>query len=275
MPTFQTHDGLTLWYEDEGQGVPVLCLAGLTRNARDFDRLAAHLTEVRLIRLDSRGRGRSDHDPDFTHYNVPQEAADAVALLDHLGLEKAVIVGTSRGGLLAMTIGATAPDRLAGVVLNDVGPVIEADAIGRIMEYVGRPPKARTMEEAVAGTKAALGPQFPTLTDADWQQVTEAQYEVTPDGLRLRYDLHLRDALLAQAKAGLPPDLWPLFDALPDVPLGLLRGGNSDLLTPQTVAAMQARRPAMFVAEVPDRGHVPLLDEPESLSVIRKVLSAI
>jgi pimeloyl-ACP methyl ester carboxylesterase len=272
MPTFKTTDGLSLYFEETGQGVPVLCLPGLTRNARDFDWVAPHLQDVRLIRLDARGRGRSAYATDFHSYSVPREAADVLELLDHLGLETAVILGTSRGGLVAAALAATRPDRLAGVILNDVGPVIEADAIARIMLYVGRAPNARTCAEAAAATKAVLGGQFPTLDDATWTAMAEAQFLETPDGLRLRYDPHLRDALLAQAEAGPPPDLWPMFEALKAMPTGLIRGALSDLLSADTAREMQTRIPGLIFSTVPDRGHAPLLDEPEALDVIRAVL---
>ena len=272
MATFTTTDGATLYFEDIGDGVPVLCLPGLTRNTRDFDWVAPHLSDVRLIRLDARGRGKSEFVKDFTTYNVIRESQDVTELLDHLSLENAVILGTSRGGLVAMALAVTASDRLAGVILNDVGPVIESDAIARIMEYVGRTPHAKTLGDAVLATKAMLGAQFPTLSESDWQQVVAAQYEETDTGLALRYDSKLRDALQAQAEAGPPLDLWPWFEALKAVPTGLIRGVNSDLLSAKTAGEMRARHSEMVFDEVPDRGHVPLLNEPQSLDVIRRVL---
>lgn len=275
MPRFQTSDELSLYYEDAGAGVPVLCLPGLTRNARDFDWVAPHLGDLRLIRLDARGRGLSDHAPDFASYNVPREAQDVVELLDHLKLEQVVILGTSRGGLIALALAAMQRARLAGVILNDLGPVIEADAIARIMVYVGRAPNATTLAEAARASKAVLGAQFPTLTDETWLQLAAAQYQEQDGGLALRYDARLRNALLAQAQAGPSPDLWPMFDGLREIPCGLIRGANSDLLSAATATQMCARNRDMIYGEVPDRGHAPLLDEPQSLSVIRQVLECL
>lgn len=272
MMRFATPDGLNLHYEDEGAGQPLLCLPGLTRNTRDFDFLKPHLTGYRMIAMDYRGRGQSDWANDISTYTVPQEAQDVLALLDHLGVGKVTVLGTSRGGLIAMALAAMQPERLAGVILNDVGPEIAPGAIERIMTYVGRTPRQHTLQEAATAMAASLGAQFPDLSDAVWHAMAAAQYQETDSGLALRYDPRLRDALLAQAEAGPPPDLWPLFDALRPLPTGVLRGENSDLLSPETLAGMQARHPGLVVTTVPNRGHVPLLDEPESLDLIRHIL---
>lgn len=272
MARFIAQDGLSLHFEDTGSGQPLLCLPGLTRNTRDFDFVAPHMTQYRMIAMDYRGRGQSDHAPDFSTYNVPQEAQDAIALLDHLGLDKVTVLGTSRGGLIAMALAAGHADRLAGVILNDVGPEIAPGGIARIMEHVGREPAARTLDEASKTLAAALGPQFPGVADAVWTQMAAAQYEQSDTGLTLRYDPHLRDALLAQIQAGPTADLWPLFDALRPLRVGVLRGANSDILSPETLARMQARHPGLIATTVPDRGHVPLLDEPASLDLIHRIL---
>ena len=272
MPRFTTSDGIGLHYETTGSGQPLLCLPGLTRNTRDFDFLAPHVPGLQMIAMDYRGRGQSDNAPDFNSYNVPREARDAIELLDHLGLAKSTILGTSRGGLIAMALAATFRDRVSGVILNDVGPEISSDGIARIMDYVGQPPAARALEDAAAAMKAMLEQQFPTVPDTRWHQLAAAQFKETATGLALRYDPRLRDALLAQASAGPAPDLWPLFDALTGLPAGVLRGANSDLLTAETFARMQARNPALVAVTVPDRGHVPFLDEPESLSLVHNIL---
>lgn len=272
MTFFPTDDGLNLYYEDTGKGQPLLCLPGLTRNTRDFDFLKPHMTSCRFITMDYRGRGQSDRADDFHTYSVAQEAQDVLTLLDHLGLEKTTVLGTSRGGLIAMALAAMAPHRLAGVILNDVGPVIAADGVERIMQYVGQPPAHRTLSDAANAMAAGLGSQFPGLTPAIWQRLAEAQYQETDAGLALRYDPKLRDALIAQIEAGPAPDLWPLFEALKPIPTGVLRGENSDLLSTETLEEMTARQGDLVVATVPDRGHVPLLDEPESLTVIRDIL---
>lgn len=274
MPRFTTSDGLSLHYEDEGAGKPVLCLSGLTRNARDFDDLGAVLPGgIRLIRLDYRGRGQSDW-ADWTTYQVPIEGRDAVELLDHLGLEKAAIVGTSRGGLISMVLAATAKDRLSGVLLNDIGPEIAPEGLDRIREYLGVRPKAKTFDEAAAGLKRTLGPQFPDLDDARWLDLAQRWYAMGEDGVTLNYDPGLRTAFDA-AEGTAMPDLWPLFDALDGLPLAALRGEHSDLLSAGGFARMQERQPQMIAATVPGRGHVPFLDEPESLRVFNEWIARI
>jgi pimeloyl-ACP methyl ester carboxylesterase len=265
MQHFTTPDGLKLAYSDEGEGLPLLCLAGLTRNARDFDFVAPHLQGVRLIRMDYRGRGKSDR-ADWKSYTPPQEARDALALLDHLEVGKAAVLGTSRGGLIAMGLAAGVKDRLLGICLNDIGPVIDPGGLEVIMTYLGRNPNARSYEEAAhALAKTSAG--FAAVPHARWLAMARNLFDETPDGLVINYDPHLRDAIEA-ANAQSVPDLWPMFDAMADLPLALVHGANSNLLGDATVAEMRRRRPDMIYGRVPDCGHVPFLDEPEALKAI-------
>lgn len=264
-----TSDGLSLAYDETGTGHPLLCLAGLTRNMADFDPVVAEFADrARVIRLDARGRGLSDHAPDWRSYSLPREAQDVLELMDHLGLESASILGTSRGGLLAMTLAVGHADRLAGAFLVDIGPVIERAGLEPIMGYIGRPPVWRTYAEAAAALPEAMAPRFAGVPEATWRSHAERLWSEGSDGLALRYDPRLRDAVLEGAHDDALPDLWPLFDALAGKPLGLIRGANSDLLSAETAAEMRRRRPDMVFAEVPDRGHVPFLDEPESVAAI-------
>ncbi|MFD2853621.1 alpha/beta fold hydrolase [Seohaeicola zhoushanensis] len=173
---------------------------------------------------------------------------------------------------MAMALAALFGDRLGGAVLNDVGPVIAPEGIAFIMTYVGKRPPYRTYDEAAAALERIYSRSFTGVSPEVWQRMARVQYDETPDGLDLRYDPKLRDALLAQAEAGPAPDLWPWFEALKGRPVGVIRGANSDLLSPATLAEMQARFPEMIVETVPGRGHVPFLDEPESLRVIRAVM---
>lgn len=266
MQHFTTAEGPRLAYSDEGEGLPLLCLAGLTRNARDFDFVAPHLAGVRLIRMDYRGRGRSDR-ADWNTYTPPQEAQDALALLDHLGIEKAAILGTSRGGLIAMGLAAGVKDRLLGICLNDIGPVIDPGGLEVIMTYLGRNPNAQSLDDAArALAKTSAG--FVHVPHERWLAMSRNIFDQTPDGLAINYDPHLRDAIAA-ASAQTVPDLWPLFDAMAGLPLALVHGANSNLLADATVAEMRKRRPDMIHARVPDRGHAPFLDEPEALAAIR------
>ncbi|MDF0603134.1 alpha/beta hydrolase [Psychromarinibacter sp. C21-152] len=268
--TFTTHDRLSLAYSDEGRGLPVLCLAGLTRTMRDFDYVAPHLGEVRLIRMDYRGRGGSDW-ADPATYTVPVEAQDALALLDHLGLETAAVLGTSRGGLIAMTLAATAKARLIGVCLNDIGPYVDPAGLELIRGYVGKTPVVKTLEEAAAMRGRFLEAAFQGVPHSRWREEVERFYVETPEGLKLNYDPDLArifDAAEPEANPA-PADFWPVFDCLAGLPLAAIRGANSDLLSPETFAEMQRRRPDMIAAEVPGRGHVPFLDEPEAVAAIR------
>ena len=270
---FIASDGARIAYRDEGAGLPVLCLSGLTRNGSDFDYLAPHLTDVRLIRMDYRGRGGSDWTGPAT-YTVPRESKDAVELLDHLGVARVAIIGTSRGGLNCMFLAATARTRLSGLCLNDVGPALEKAGLARIKDYVGRNPAAKTREQAARALETFMD-GFAGVPMSRWLEEADKHY--LPDGkggLRINYDPALRDAFIA-AFDGETPDLWPLFDACAGLPLALLRGANSDLLSAAATAEMRRRRPDLIHAEVPDRAHIPFLDEPESLAAIRTWISAV
>jgi pimeloyl-ACP methyl ester carboxylesterase len=276
MRRFSTSDGLSLAYSDEGDGPPLLCLPGLTRNSEDFTPVVADFGGAwRVIRLDPRGRGASDHDPDPTRYTVAVEARDALELLDHLGLARVPILGTSRGGLLALMIGAVAPERLAGVAFVDIGPVIEVDGLSRILDYLGRVPPYPDLDTAAVALEDACRGTFPGVPVAAWRAHAARIWRETPKGLALRYDPRLRDAFEATMRGGPLPDLWPYFDALPPVPLALLRGANSDLLSARTAAEMVARRPELALTVVADRGHVPFLDEPESRAAIAAFLEEV
>ncbi|AJE46020.1 alpha/beta fold hydrolase [Celeribacter indicus] len=277
MPDFfTTPDGLRLAYDIAGEGPPLLCLAGLTRNMDDFEPVVAEFSRrAQVIRLDSRGRGGSDPAPDPLTYTVPQEGADALALLDHLGIGRAAILGTSRGGLIAMSLAATAKQRLAGVVLNDIGPVIEPAGLSAIMDYLGRPSAYRSFEQAADRLPRALGRDFPGVSREGWLRYARRIWNEGPDRLENRYDPRLREAIEVQSVTGAVPDLWPLFDAFAGLPLALLRGENSNLLSRETMREMRRRRPDMIAAEVPDRGHVPFLDEAESVTVLSAFLDRV
>ena len=269
--TFTARDGARLAYADEGAGLPLLCLPGLTRTMADFDYLRPHLPPCRLIRMDYRGRGASAWTGAAT-YTVPQEAQDALALLDHLGVERAAVLGTSRGGLIGMLLAALARDRMIGLCLNDIGPEINRPGLTRIFDYVGRNPASRT-HEALAEALPRNMPGFANVPPDRWLAEARLHYTATDTGLRITYDPALRDAFLA-AFDGPPADLWPLYDACAGLPLALIRGANSDLLTVDCVAEMRRRRPDLIFAEVPDRAHIPFLDEAESLAAIHAFLRA-
>ncbi len=270
MPHFDAFDGTRLHYTDTGDGLPILCLAGLTRNGTDFDYAAPHLSDVRMIRLDYRGRGASAW-ADPATYTVPIEGQDAVALLDHLGLARAAVLGTSRGGLIAMLLAATVRDRVIGACLNDIGPVIAPQGLEVIRAYIGKNPAAKTYDD-VAMAMASRMAGFEGVPDSRWKEEAHKHFLPDGDGLKINYDPELARAFEAaetQADA-LPPDFWPFFEAFAGLPLATIRGANSDLLSPETFAEMQRRRPDMIAAEVPGRGHIPFLDEPEAVAALRR-----
>lgn len=268
MAKFTTSDGLALHYTDEGQGLPIICLAGLTRTGADFDYVAPHLQGNRLIRLDCRGRGQSDFDPNWQNYTLPVECRDVLELLTHLGLDKTAILGTSRGGLIAMGLAAGARDRLLGVALNDVGPFIDPAGLGFIMGYIGRNPAAKTHAEAAAAMARAF-PEFQGVPESRWMEEAQKHYLEDAEGLKITYDPKMRKAVEA-AMDQPAADLWPYFDALEGLPLACIRGAASNLLSDKTLAEMQERRPDMITAVVPGRGHVPFLDEPEAIAAIKE-----
>lgn len=268
MPHFTTSDGVTLHYRDDGSGPAVLCLSGLTRNGSDFDYAAPHLSDTRLIRLDYRGRGKSDW-ADPATYTIPREMQDALELLDHLGLERAAILGTSRGGIIALGMAMAARERLAGVCFNDIGPEIDMTGIAVIMGFLGRNPTWKTWAEA-ATQRATVMAGFANVPPERWREEVERHYHQTPDGLIINYDPRLREAVEASTKTAVPADLWDPYAALEGLPVAVIRGANSDILGPETFARMRDSLPGVIAAEVPDRGHVPFLDEPQAVDALRE-----
>lgn len=261
-------------------GLPVLCLPGLTRNGRDFDRLVDALTTGpaprTVITMDFRGRGRSGHAGPAT-YRPDVEAADTLAGLTHLGVSKAAFVGTSRGGIVSMILAMTAPAVVGPVVLNDIGPVIELSGLRAIKARIGTMAGDRhpNWVSAVSDLKATMGRTFTSLTDDDWLAVAHQMYRRGPDGRPvLDYDPALVAAFATfDESVGLPP-FWPAYDALGERPVLVIRGENSDLLSEETVAEMARRLPNVAVHRVPGEGHAPLLWDAPTLDRIRAFLSA-
>ncbi len=270
---FRTHDSLTLAFREEGQGLPLLCLPGLTRNSTDFDYLAPHLSGVRLIRPDYRGRGESDW-ADPSTYTVAVESLDALALLDHLEVNAAAVLGTSRGGLIAMALAATSKHRLVGVCLNDIGPVIERNGLKKIRGYIGKNPPQASLHE-VAKAQTGLRSGFTDVPESRWLEEARRRFVATETGLTINYDPELARIFDNPSDGSAPatPDLWSMFSGLEGLPLALVRGVNSDILSGETAEEMQRHRPDMIYAEIPDRGHTPFLDEPEALDAIRTWLA--
>ncbi len=251
-------------------GAPLICLHGLTRNGGDFDLLRPLLAGGRIIAMDSRGRGSSDHSG-AASYTVPREAEDVIEMMDYLGIAAAPFIGTSRGGMVAMAIAARFPDRITGLCLNDIGPEMEPEGRARIPTYIGVQPTERTIAERVAAMPG-YNPGFANVPEDRWRAEVERHFAETPQGLRITYDPALRDAFMATIDSA--PNMWHGYDAMAVKPIAVVRGLNSLILSPRIVAEMARRRPDLIRAEVPDRGHMPFLDEPESVAAIRAFLSA-
>jgi len=273
---FTTHDGLRLYFRDYGsrlsKRIPILCLAGLTRNSKDFHELALRLSvDRRVITLDSRGRGRSEYDPNPLNYSMIVEAGDALGLLSAEIARPAIIIGTSRGGLLSLVLNGVRPDLVAGLVLNDIGPEIQSQGVARILTYLGVQPKQGiSLEEAVRSLKTTHKSAFPNLTEEQWQAWAQRSYAETGEGLALDYDPKIRDAILNTTTEG--EDYWPRLRRMSNVPTLLLRGENSDILSERTVQKMRRSKPDIRIVTVKGRGHVPFLDEPEVISAIDELL---
>lgn len=289
---WRTADGLSLHYRDyPGAGPngdrcpPLLCLPGLTRNARDFAKLAAHWSAPaqggwRVIAPEMRGRGLSEYAPDPATYTPRHYIADVIALLDALAIARVAIIGTSLGGLMAMLMALPPPmgaaERIAGALLNDIGPVLEEGGLAKIRTYVGRDQRFAGWPAAVAHLKAEFGAAFPGRGEAAWLASAQRMMVEDANGI-VRYDYDPAIAIPFAADTTAPPfDLWPAFAALAGLgPLLIVRGGISDLLSAATFAAMQARAPGAIAAVAPATGHPPALDEPEVVPAISGWLAQI
>ena len=242
-------------------GLPVVCLPGLSRTVEDFRPLLLRLVADgrRVLALDSRGRGRSERDKNPANYSVPVELADVLATLDAASIPRAIFVGTSRGGILVMALAVARPAAIGAAVFNDIGPVLEMAGLLRIKQYVGRMPRPDSWSDAVHILRSAMGGHFPALDDAGWDAYARTTWREGEDGLEPACDPALSTVLKDVDPAEPAPTLWPQFDALPRVPLMVIRGENSDLLSREAVGMMRARRPDLAVLEVPGQGHAPLL----------------
>ena len=266
----RTPDGLNLHVRVYGRrtarGVPVVCLHGLARTGADFHHLALALSghpanRRQVVVPDYRGRGRSDYDPNPANYNVGTELGDVLTVLAALDIQPAVFIGTSRGGILTMLLAPIRPQAIVGAVLNDIGPVIEPAGLMRIKGYVGKLSQPNSFEHAGEMLRGLLGAQFPSLTAADWMAFARRTFEDRDGNLVASYDLALAQTLADFNIDEPPPPLWSQFEELARVPVMVVRGENSDLLSHATVAAMRQRKADLEVVEVPGQGHAPLLME--------------
>jgi len=273
---FQSTDGLRLHYRDYPAATglaPVLCLPGLSRNCRDFEAIAPRIQRSRrVLGADLRGRGLSQHDPNWNNYHPGTYVADVAGLLADAGVERVIVLGTSLGGIIAMIMAATMPQRLAGAILNDVGPEIAPEGLKRISSYVGKASPVGSWSEAVAQVRATYGLAWPTATDEDWLVFARRGYREVDGVPRLDMDPMIGEAVRA-APSGAAPDLWPLFSALRPLPVLALRGAISDVLSTETFDRMAREKPDLERVSVAGRGHPPMLDEPESVAAIDAFLS--
>jgi pimeloyl-ACP methyl ester carboxylesterase len=257
----------------------VICLPGLTRNSRDFNALASHLARHperprNVYCFDYRGRGRSQYDRNWRHYTPFVELHDVLDFLTLRGLHKVGIVGTSRGGLIAMMMAAIRPTAMGPVVLNDIGPVIETRGLARIIGYVGRMPVPKTWPDAVAILREMNERAFPAFSEAQWEEIAKDVFDEQKGRPAGAYDRKLANALGTMDLSRPVPDLWPQFIALGQVPAFVIRGENSDVLSEDTLEAMVERHPNLRTMTVRDQGHAPVLKEQETIEAIGAFFAA-
>lgn len=275
-----SRDGLKLHYRDYPGGngrPPVLCLHGLTRNARDFGALADRLAgDWRVIAVDFRGRGLSQYDPDPSRYIPPTYAADVLQLLDELHVDKAIFVGTSLGGIVTMILAAFAPERIAGALLNDVGPQLEPGGIERIRSYVGKPLQLHSWDEAAERLGAKYGDVHPAYRHDDWLSYARRIAREGDDGIVLDYDMRIAEPFnRMDDKTASAADAWPLFEKLSGKPVTILRGELSDLFSAQTARKMVELLPGAELVTVANVGHAPDFEEPESVAAVDRLLGRV
>jgi len=272
-------DGLSLYaksYGPEDARLTVLCLHGLTRNHQDFEPMIAALpAHYRFIAVDVRGRGKSAHDPQPDNYDPRIYAKDMGGLLDKLGLSRVALIGTSMGGLISILMIRTMKERVAGIVLNDVGPVVERDGIARIASYAGKVRPVTGWESAADAVKTIQGAAFPDMPEERWMDFARRTYKELPGGeVVLDYDPNIARSL-GKVKPGALTNffLWRVFGATKKAPLLVVRGEMSDILSARTAELMVKRHPDARLATVPRVGHAPILDEPQAVSAITDFLA--
>ncbi|MCR8922883.1 alpha/beta hydrolase [Dasania sp. GY-MA-18] len=278
---YQSNDGLKLYARDyvcqrsnQQAKATILCLHGLTRNSADFDFICSHLSkDYRLIAADQRGRGLSSYDPQAENYHPGIYVQDMLTLLNTLSIPKVILLGTSLGGLMSLMLSAMVPERITASILNDVGPELDASGLARIQEYVGKQTPVTNWQQAVVQARKINAKELPDLNASDWESFTRAIYRENEQGQPvLAYDPAIAQLMNANKTTAAPPDLWPLFELIAHKPLLLIRGQTSDILTLDCVHKMQSIKPTMEYCEVANRGHAPLLNEPQSLTAIEQFL---
>ena len=281
--TIVNRDGLNIALRIYGAATdrpPVVCLAGLTRNGRDFHRFALRLSTDpdhprQVITIDTRGRGASDRDPDPARYTVPHEAGDVLDVLSALGIAKADMIGTSRGGLILHVLAATTPRLIAKAVLNDIGPVIATEGLRKIQSYLAHEARPTSRAEAIDTLRHLHGADFPALDAEDWDDLATALYRETDGEWVADVDPAIPAAMGALDLTQPLPDLWQAFEAFAGHPLMVVRGEHSSLLTEEILTAMAERHAGLVIHRAEGEGHAPLLHRDSSFTAIRRFLHAV
>jgi len=291
---YTSHDKLSLYYREYGQGEQtIVCLPGLTRNSKDFQEIATHLaSSYRVLCLDLRGRGKSDHDPNWKNYHPGTYVRDTWTLLDELGVESAIILGTSLGGLMAMIMAEQKPERIDAIILNDIGPSIDPVGYARILAYAGRNKPVTSWAEAAQQCRDTYGLAIPNMPMSFWNEYVHRNFSEDKNGLPVtdadpnigeamrnsvkitQWLVRLRKWGLLKKIAGVMIDPWDSFRAV-SMPCLVIRGGLSDILSEDIIDEMELIKPELKRATIPNRGHVPLLDETESLQAIDSFLAGL
>lgn len=277
---YTSQDGLRLFAHDYGprhsKAHALICLPGLTRNSKDFAILAKHLSQDRRVLCpDLRGRGRSQYCDNWNDYTPQAEMLDIFDLMAAVGLQQAIFVGTSRGGIIAMLMATHRPNAILGTIFNDIGPEINIAGLKRIAGYVDVTEAPPTWTEAAFKLRMMNEREFPTLSGDDWYAQARRTFAEEAGAPAIDYDtkigISFRKGL--NAANGVLPDMWSQFKALKHVPALVLRGENSDILSLDTAERMACEHPRLTNVTVKDRGHVPFLDEPEALEAINAYLT--
>ncbi|MBL4827455.1 MAG: alpha/beta hydrolase [Spongiibacteraceae bacterium] len=275
---YDSKDGLRLYardYNNTNAQATILCLHGLTRNSKDFAYLGEYLSDrYRVIAVDQRGRGASEYDSDPSRYHPMVYVGDVITLLDHLAIERVILIGTSMGGLMSMVLCSMVASRIQAVVLNDIGPDIDPQGLQRIKSYVNSSGSFLSWEAAVAKVRKDNSHEFPRLTPTQWLEFTQnLYYENEQGGVQLACDSAIFRSLNDEQAQSM--DLWPFFHSMIPIPTLLIRGASSDILSPDCVEKMKKQKPDLEFVEVPMCGHAPFLNEPESIHAIDNFLSAL
>ena len=269
-------DGVKLHYRDHDGNrdcPPILCIPGLTRNARDFEPVADRFAgEWRVISIDLRGRGLSAFDPDPANYKPMVYVADILKMLDQLGIADAVFVGTSLGGLCTMALALTDRERIAGALLNDIGPVVDMAGIDRIAGYVGKEARFASWDDAVDQLAARNLDVYPDYTRPEWERFARRLAREDGPDVVFDYDMRIADNFESAVTA---PEIWPLYQALDGRPVTILRGELSDLLSAEVAERMASEIGDVELVTVPRVGHAPSFDEPESIAALERLLARV